>query len=191
MKTIDDFASGLRAIPEREFTTERVEDYLRSTPVDPGSLAPYLRFTPTHYTRNLIDRTELYELMAICWDVGQSSRIHNHAGQSCWMAAPVGRLVVQNYEVAEADGKGYCRLQPADRHLMDAGRPQHVIPERPVHAVLNPVEHGERAVSLHVYSKPYDRCLVYSLEKNAVMEVPLFFDTEYGRPAPVAPPGRG
>ena len=190
MRTIDDFASGLRALPEAEFTLDGVEDYLRATPVEPGSLSPYLHFTPTHYTRNLIDRTELYELMAICWDVGQCSRIHNHAGQSCWMAAPIGRLVVQNYEVVETDGKGYCRLQPADRHLMDAGQPQHVIPERPVHAVLNPAEHGERAVTLHVYSRPYDRCLVYSLEKSTVMEVPLFFDTEYGRPTPQGPPGR-
>jgi cysteine dioxygenase len=183
-KTIGEFVAGLRAIPEREFTIDGVDGYLRSTPVEPGSLAPYLHFTPTHYTRNLIDRTQLYELMAICWDVGHTSRIHNHAGQNCWMATPIGRLAVQNYEVVETDGKSYCRLRAADRHLMYDGQPAHVIPERPIHAVLNPAEHGERAVSLHVYSRPYDRCLVYSLEKDTVMEVPLFFDSEYGVPTP-------
>ena len=102
----------------------------------------------------------------------------------------MGRLVVQNYEVEEEDGKGFCRLREADRHVMDAGQPQHVIPDRPIHAVINRPDHGRRAVTLHVYSKPYDRCLVYSLEKNTVMEVPLFFDTEYGRPVPGGPPAR-
>lgn len=184
MKTIAEFVAGLSAIPEREFTIDGVERYLRNTPVEPTSLAPYLNFAPTHYTRNLIQRTELYELMTICWEVGQASPIHNHAGQNCWMATPIGRLVIQNYEIVETDGKEYCRLREADRQEMEAGRPAHVAPERPVHAVLNPAAHGARAVSLHVYSRPYDRCLVYSLQDSTCREVPLFFDTMYGRAAP-------
>ena len=27
------------------------------------------------------------------------SSIHNHKGQNCWMAAPMGKLAVQNYRV--------------------------------------------------------------------------------------------
>ena len=99
MRTIDEFIHGLDAIAEPEFTTERVQEYLRANPVDPKTLAPYLLYEKTHYTRNLIHRTPLYELLAICWESGQVSRIHNHAGQQCWMAVPVGRLLVQNYEV--------------------------------------------------------------------------------------------
>jgi hypothetical protein len=49
--------------------------------------------------------------------------------------------------------------------------------------VLNPLEYGERATSLHVYSRPYDRCLVYRKEDSTYCSVPLFFDTEYGRGA--------
>ena len=65
---------------------------------------------------------------------------------------------------------------------MDPAHPGHVEAELPVHAVINPPAYGARAASLHVYSKPYDRCLVYSLENKSYMEVPLFFDTEYGQP---------
>ena len=185
MRTIEQFALGLSSLAERDFTTERVEDYLRSNPVDPGTLQPYLHFERTHYTRNLIHRTPLFELMSICWESGQVSRIHNHAGQQCWMAVPLGRLAVQNYEVVTLDEKtGYCELREADRLLMDPAHPAHVEDERPIHAVLNLAEYGARATSLHVYSKPYDRCLVYQLENKRYMEVPLFFDTEYGRPVP-------
>ena len=83
MVTIDQFATGLAAIPEENFTHQEVLDYLRAHPVDPGTLHPYLYFCVEKYTRNLILRTPLFELIAICWDVGQVSSIHNHRDQSC------------------------------------------------------------------------------------------------------------
>jgi cysteine dioxygenase len=182
MRTIDAFIHGLDAIAEPDFTTERIHEYLRANPVDPATLAPYLHYEKTHYTRNLIHRTPLYELLAICWESGQASRIHNHAGQQCWMAVPVGRLLVQNYEVVTIDeGALRCTLREANQMQMDALRPAHVEHERPIHAVLNLAEYGGRAASLHVYSKPYDRCLVYQRETGTYMDVPLFFDSEYGK----------
>jgi cysteine dioxygenase len=180
---IDRFVEALGRIPEAEFTHEGIDAFLRENRVDPDTLGPYLHYEATHYTRNLIYRCPLFELMAICWDVGQVSRIHNHAGQRCWMAVPIGRLVVQNYEVVRMDEpSGYCEITEADRVEMDAARPAYVRPERPIHAVLNPREYATRATSLHVYSHPYDRCLVYAKEQKSYLEVPLFFDTEHGRP---------
>jgi cysteine dioxygenase len=182
MKSIERFVEGLCRIPEAEFTDERVDAYLRENPVDAGSLGPFLFFEPTHYTRNLIHKNALFELLSVCWEVGQASRIHNHAGQRCWMATPLGRLVVQNYEILRIDeSKGFCELREANHLVMDAGHPSYVDPELPVHAVLNLPEHGQRAASLHVYSRPYDRCLVYDLRNKSYSEVPLFYDTQYGR----------
>ena len=186
MSPIDDFVAGLARIPEREFTVPAVARYVADHPVDPGSLEPYLFYEPTHYTRNLIYKCDLFELLAVCWEAGQASPVHNHQGQSCWMAAPIGRLAVQNYELLRSDDRGYCELRPTDRVTMDPGNPSFVDPEEPIHSVLNLPEHGQRATSLHVYSRPYDRCLVYAPEKNAYWEVPLFYDSEYGRPTPRA-----
>jgi cysteine dioxygenase len=182
VKPLQEFIDGLCAIAPGAFTVDRVARFTEETPVAPDSLTPYLFFEPTHYTRNLIYRCDLFELMAICWEVGQSSRIHNHQDQNCWMTVPMGRLAVQNYEVEAQDpARGYCELREANRLLMDASHPSHVEQELPVHAVLNLPEFQERAVSLHVYSHPYDRCLVYTPEKNTYCEVPLFFDSEYGK----------
>ena len=184
MISIDRFVQALDGIPEEEFTAEAIDAFLRANPVDPATLGPYIHYESTHYTRNLIHRCALYELMAICWDVGQVSRIHNHAGQRCWMAVPVGRLRVQNYEVVRIDeASGFCEIVEADSIEMDAAHPAYVRDERPVHAVLNLPEYGARATSLHIYSHPYDRCLVYAQEQKTYREVPLFFDTEHGRPA--------
>lgn len=185
MVAIDVFTEGLCRIPETDFTHERVEAHLRDNLVDPDTLAPYLHYAATHYTRNLIYRCGLFELMAICWDMGQASRIHNHAGQRCWMAVPIGRLAVQNFRVVRMDAAtGFCELTEADRLEMDPEHPGRVQDERPIHAVLNLPEYEARATSLHVYSRPYDRCLVYEKEGKSYCEVPLFFDTAYGKPVP-------
>ena len=186
MKPVQEFVEGLCRFAREDFTVDRVAVYVAENRVDPDSLSPYVFYTPTHYTRNLIYKCELFELLAICWDVGHVSAVHNHQGQNCWMTVPIGRLAVQNYEVLRIEPeRGFCQLREANRLIMDPAHPSHVEQDMPVHAVLNLPEFGQRAVSLHIYSHPYDRCLVYTPEKNAYCEVPLFYDSEYGRRHPV------
>jgi cysteine dioxygenase len=184
MVTIDEFVSGLNAIPERDFTLPTVGGYMQEHPVDPASLAPYLFYERTHYTRNLIYKNALFELLALCWEAGQGSPVHNHEGQSCWMAVPIGRLAVQNYEVVREQAPNVCELRLSDRVVMDPGHPSYVDPREPIHAVLNLPEYAQRATSLHVYSRPYDHCMVYAPEKSTCWQVPLFYDSEFGRRTP-------
>ena len=185
-----EFLRELRAIPESNFTLKRVHRFLRDRPVAPETLHPYLVFDPQHYTRNLIDKTEWYELLAICWEPGQSSAIHNHHEQNCWMAAPIGRLVTQNYRVLEQnEAEGRCRLEATGSVLLTPREPLPVNPAEPVHRIYNPREFGERAVSLHIYSRPFDRCLVYSPEQGKYGEITLGYTTIYGRPVRAGRPG--
>jgi len=51
-----------------------------------------------------------------------------------------------------------------------------------VHRVVNPRDFQQRAVSLHVYSRPFDTCIVYSPEQGTCGEIQLRFHTEYGTP---------
>lgn len=180
---IDDFVLRLRAFPEPSFqTTGEIRRCLAETPVDAESLAPYLTWDRQHYTRNLIDKTDLYELIAICWEVGQASSVHNHRDQNCWMAAPIGRLVVENFRVGFQDIEaGQCRLEASNRVELTAENPCAVDPQEPVHRVVNPREANQRAVSLHVYSRPFDTCVVYSPEQGTCGEIRLHYNTMYGK----------
>ncbi len=180
--SIEQFVAGLRKFPESAFTPlKTIQQYLVEHPVDPASLSRYQFWDSQHYTRNLIDATRLYDLIAICWEVGQHSSIHNHRDQNCWMAVPIGRLLVQNYRVLFQDLKaGKCDLRPTDIVEMNASNPLAVNPAEPVHKVYNPREFGERAVSLHVYSRPFDSCDVYSDEKNTCGEIKLSYNSMYG-----------
>ncbi|HYA25379.1 MAG TPA: cysteine dioxygenase family protein [Terriglobales bacterium] len=182
---IADFVSQLRKFPESAFDrTDKIIEFLANTPVAPDTLTPYLIWDRQHYTRNLIDKTPLYELLAICWEVGQISSVHNHRDQNCWMAVPIGRLLVENYHVLSQDlDKGVCQLKTAETVEMNPATPCAVDPLEPVHRVYNPREFQQRAVSLHVYSRPFDSCVVYSPEQGSCGEIKLHYTTEYGKPS--------
>jgi cysteine dioxygenase len=179
---ITDWVEGLAAIPEREFTLENVQDYVLRHSVRPETLDKYLFFSKGNYTRNLIFKNGVFECMTICWEVGQFSRVHNHRDQNCWMVAPIGRLKVQNFRVEERNAShGTCRIVPTDIYEMDATHPAYVNPLEPVHQVLNLPEFNQRAVSIHIYSKPFDSCEVYLREKGTYSDVPLHYTSEYGK----------
>jgi len=183
--SIAKMVEGLRRLPEAAFDqTETVRRFLQETPVSAESLAPYLTWDRQHYTRNLIDRTSLYELMAICWETGQASSVHNHRDQNCWMAVPIGRLQVENFHLVEQDLQGgTCCLEPLNLVEMNISQPCAVDPADPVHRVVNPREFDQRAVSLHVYSRPFDTCVVYSPEQGTCGEIRSHFNTEFGKTA--------
>jgi cysteine dioxygenase len=181
---IDELVNKLRALPASAFDeTETVRSLLANTPVDEASLASYLTWDQQHYTRNLIDKTVLYELIAICWDVGQGSSVHNHRDQNCWMAAPVGKLLVENFHVGFEDSKaGKCHLEASNTVELTAANPCAVDPREPVHRVINPRDANQRAVTLHVYSRPFDSCVVYSPEHGTCGDIRLHYTTAFGKP---------
>jgi cysteine dioxygenase len=182
--SIQTLVEELRKFPADAFTgTETIHRFLQEAPVSPESLEQYLLWDRQHYTRNLIDKTPLYELIAICWEVGQASSVHNHRDQNCWMAVPIGRLQVENYHLVQQDLEaGSCKLETTDVVEMNISQPCAVDPADPVHRVLNPREFNARAVSLHVYSRPFDTCVVYSPEQGTCGEISLHYTTEYGKP---------
>lgn len=181
MIPIQEFASRLGVIPEAEFTSAGVLDFLRRYRVDVASLGPYLYFCRERYTRNLIHQTPLFDLIAICWESGQKSAIHNHRDQSCWMAMAFGRLQVHNFALVRKDpATGFCELKSSNHFLIEPESPQGVDPEEPVHQVLNLPSFGSRAVSLHIYSRPFDTCEVYDLKEKRYQDVALVNTSEYG-----------
>jgi cysteine dioxygenase len=181
---IENLVEQLRGMKEPVFgETEPLRRFLQQNPVEAESLTPFLTWDRQHYTRNLIDRTGLYELMAICWEVGQASSVHNHRDQNCWMAVPIGRLQVENYKLIAQDVDcGTCELEVADTVEMNPSHPCAVDPLEPVHRVANPREFNQRAVSLHVYSDPFDTCVVYSPEQHTCGVIKLHYTTQYGEP---------
>src|ERR1700721_3505036 len=119
--SIDEWVKKLSAIPEKDFSIPSVFEFTARHGIQPETLQPYMYYAKSHYTRNLIHKCELFEVLAICWNTGQVRRIHNHRDQNCWMVTPVGRLRVQNFRAENRDtAHGACKLIPTDPSDVDA-----------------------------------------------------------------------
>ena len=179
---IDQLVRGLREIPDENFVCEPVYDFLAENPVEPDSLSKYLHWSESFYTRNLIYKDERFELMAICWEPGQVSRVHNHSEQRCWMTLAAGRLKGQNFAVDEMDeSRGYCKLRETDTFELAECVAARVELEEPIHQILNLAEYGGRAVSIHVYSKPFDHCISYCRDTDTFKDVKLAYTSIDGK----------
>lgn len=182
MIVIQNIIEGLRAIPEEDFTCQHVYEFLGNNPVDVDSITKYFHWSDNFYTRNLIYRDQRFEMMAICWEKGQVSRVHDHSDQKCWMTVPVGRLRGQNFAVVEKDeSRGLCRLIETDSFELSDCLAAKVELEEPVHQVLNLPEFDERAVSIHIYSKPFQTCFSYCRDTHTYKEVLLFYTSIDGK----------
>lgn len=180
--SISELVNGLRRIPDERFVCEYVYDYLSANPIDVDSIQRYLFWNPDFYTRNLIYKDERFEMMAICWESGQVSRVHNHCDQRCWMTVPIGRLKGQNFAVEEIDpSKGYCKLKETDAFELADCLTSKVELERPIHQILNLPEYDDRAVSIHIYSKPFDHCISYCRDTDTYKDVKLFYTSVDGQ----------
>lgn len=179
---VDTLISGLKSIADSEFTCDNVYQFLGDNPVEVDSITKYFHWSPDFYTRNLIYKDDRFEIMAICWEVGQVSRVHNHSDQKCWMTVPIGRLKGQNFAVEELDeSRGHCRLRETDSFELSDCLAAKVELEEPIHQILNLTEYNARAVSLHIYSKPYESCLSYCRDTDTFKEVQLCYTSIDGK----------
>ena len=180
--TVTNLIDGLKEIPDESFVCDNVYDYLSKYPVAVDSIDKYFFWHPQNYTRNLVYKDDRFELLVICWDRGVVSRVHNHYDQRCWMTVPVGRLKGQNFAVEAMDeAAGYCKLRETDAFELADCLAAKVELEEPIHQILNLPEYDERAVSIHIYSKPYDRCLSYCRDTDTFKEVQLFYTSIDGK----------
>ncbi len=173
----------LRALDPAAATRERVSELVARAPVDPAELAPHVAIDDERYTRNLVDRSPLFDVIVLCWRAGHATPVHNHSGQRGWVRVLSGALEETAYVPAGARssaGASPCelvqrvRLAESGRAVAEAGALVTVDTERAIHRLRN---HGPAdALSLHVYSLPHDDCLVYDLETGAVRRVELTFD---------------
>ena len=161
-------------IPDEDFHVEEIYQFLSENPLDIDSITKYLHWNADFYTRNLIYKDERFELMAVCWEKGQISKIHNHYDQMCWMTSIYGKLRGQNFKITEIDeDTGYCKLAETDMFDLSEGLVAKVELEEPIHQILNMDEFDGRAISIHIYSKPFENCLSYCRDTNTYKEIKL------------------
>lgn len=194
--SMSDFVSTLRAIPEEEFQQGPILKLMSTLLLTQDSLEPYIHRSQERYTRNLVYRNELFEVMVVCWEPGQRTPIHNHDNQFGWLSIQRGMLSMQNYRRVSCIHGGPGR----DPKHCKAGFPSPVELEEishiaisgvgavtttdhddTIHEIANLKAFDEPALSVHVYSRPLDTCVVFDPQTRTCRRVELSFHSEYGK----------
>lgn len=147
----------------------QITTLLTSMRFNQAEYSRYLNFRDDHYTRNLVGydmpqgaSRAKFTALILCWDKGQMSPIHDHAGSSCWVKVLQGQLREVRYEYRNADdaerrGKKLAVL--SDR-TFEPESVAYINDTQGVHAMGNP-NSDSVTVTLHVYAPPYVICRMF------------------------------
>jgi predicted metal-dependent enzyme (double-stranded beta helix superfamily) len=173
-----------------------VSELLGDEALDLDSLRPFIGARPDKYARRLVHRSPRFDVMVLTWMPGQSTPIHNHAGNCGWIRLIQGRIREDAFALAPSAREsgfdlapdlpaaaqartGRIELVPTATTLVETrGSVSSVDRQRAIHRIANPLEHrdDEVAVTLHVYCKPHDVCLIFDPETKTCGRREMSFD---------------
>jgi cysteine dioxygenase len=179
--SLPDVVERLERLDASQVTPERVTGLLGEGLIDEASLRRYLCFRDDKYARIGVHRSELFDVLVLCWRPGQLTPVHNHNGQMGWVRLLRGRIEETTWRLqgggstpdltaVEIDDEGVghgVELEPTGHsEVADPGTVVSVDRVRAIHRLGNPRRHAgdEPAVTLHVYSRPHDTCLTFDVE---------------------------
>jgi cysteine dioxygenase len=186
-----EFVNELRALSHGIITKRVLSDFLSRCAVDADELSSFIRFSNEKYTRNLVFRSDMVEMLLICWRAGDDTPIHTHNGQLGWMTMLQGRLMVENYRVLSCNcpenrqvvgmdclaGATAIDMIGTGTEVAVPGGPVNTVDkEQTIHRIRNLGGWNEPAISVHIYSRPIDSCVVFDMENQRCFRRDMTYD---------------
>ena len=133
---------------------KELDNHLSNLEVNLAALKGCIGYADDGYQRNVIKKSEHYELVAICWTPGQDTPIHDHVGSDCAFLIVDG---VSTETIYETDDQGLAR--PINTRHYQPG--EVCAAEEPdIHRVSNDTD--SELVNLHVYTPPLHAYKIYA-----------------------------
>ena len=190
---VEQFVDGLRQLSKGLITKQSIYDYLVTYEIREKDLAQYEKWLPDRHTRNKIFRNDMLECMLICWPVGAITPLHTHNGQLGWMTMIRGKLIVDNYRKIDCNrpenqqvvgmdclaGATRIEMKHLGTELCVQGGPLNTVDKtQTIHRIRNLSDWNEPAVSMHIYSRPIDSCVVFDIDAGKCFRRDLGYDNE-------------
>jgi len=172
---VNRFIGDMKHIAARDFPVREVRGFLAASRLPASELRPYLFVLPDRYTRNLIYKSDAFELLLLVWPPGQAALVHGHEGEKCWTRVEEGRLHFTNYREKRGKRGSSVELEIVSQAVGGVG---HVDGPADIHGVEN--RSDLLALTLHLYARPYDECDVYDLEHRRKTRKKLEYFSRFG-----------
>lgn len=152
-----------QALPE-----ERV-GILKRVNIPIETLERYATWKQGGYTRNCIGRRKGFEFILICWDENAITPIHGHDGEDCWVQQISGVVHERRYKESKYG------FELTNTTILKGGKLTYMHDRMGYHTLEN--VSADRAMTLHIYANPIERCKVYNEAKQTFEVVNLEYDS--------------
>ncbi|XP_077288699.1 cysteine dioxygenase type 1 [Arctopsyche grandis] len=204
---LKDLIEALHVVFEDDHVNiEHVKELMLSYKSNEADWKKYAKFDRNRYTRNLVDKGNgKFNLIVLCWGEGHGSAIHDHADSHCFMKMLKGELEETRFAWPDAHDPNRTKRLPADDNeiryggdigdsrwdvdesgMVELGRTRlatnsvcYINDSLGLHRVENP-SNANTAVSLHLYSPPFDACHVFNQQTGHKTKAPVTFWSKFG-----------
>ena len=158
----------ITALSEEERT--KYNDIIRSMKIPKSVFENFCSWSNESYTRNCIIENEKFELILLCWNVGQSTPIHDHGGEECWVKIIEGEFRETIYKKNEAN-----ELKIVKSAISKSNDITYMIDFMGFHCLEN-LSKG-KSISLHLYAKPIRNCKIFDENSRKFVSKNMVYTT--------------
>jgi predicted metal-dependent enzyme (double-stranded beta helix superfamily) len=164
-RTLPDFIKAMDALvaqtTDQHICVTFVQQHLARLLRTPNCLAPAHTIPATaSYARHLVYRhpQDRYSLVAMVWQPGQGTPIHDHGGVWCVEGVYQGQMQITQYDVVPIATQR-VKAMPVQQITAGLGNVGALIPPHEYHVMANTTP--ETAITLHVYGAELKHCHVF------------------------------
>ena len=128
------------------------------------------------YSRTLLHKRDDLELVAMRWEPGAVTPIHDHGDSRCWVAIIHGTIDVESYDRTDPGGE-IATLTHTSSCTLTKGDLDHRLGWRELHRVSN--LGSEAAYTIQLYAGPISEYVVIDETTNIVQHVFAKYDALY------------
>jgi cysteine dioxygenase len=127
-------------------TQSELDALLRKLELEPEELREHLNFKPNTYTRRRLFRSDLCEMLVLCWLPGHRTAIHDHNGSYGAIRICEGAMEEEIFAQNTAGAVEFATM-----HMRAAGDVTGTdVPD--IHRIGNAEQNKEPMITIHVYA---------------------------------------
>lgn len=149
---------------------DHLRDLAPRLDLDPDEFRPYISYSQEGYTRICLARTESYELLLLGWESSQSTPVHEHNEQECWVHFMEGEFTEELFHLVDGQLEFLKRSKPQN------GQTSYMHDSMGCHRLSQIGKY--RGMSLHLYVGPIDECKIYNEEEACFEMCELAYDSQ-------------
>ncbi|MFT4736398.1 MAG: cysteine dioxygenase [Cyclobacteriaceae bacterium] len=165
MQSVQELVTALSEEDSTKYT-----EIIKKIDLPSSAFEPFCSWSGESYTRNCIVENEKFELILICWEKGQNTPIHDHAGEECWVKIIQGEFKETIYKV---DAAG--TVDTVKSSISKVGDCSYMVDFMGCHRLEN--THNQKSMSLHLYAKPIRSCRLFNEHTRKFERKELAYNT--------------